>query len=434
MKYWNSVFLLLVMSVVVSADMVSMDDSELGNTAGQALFKLEENVSTTDSDITFNKLTLGLKIETNITIDEISLGTFYRQDGNTCTEAGRFCTNDTGSYTLWNCTVSECGGITADSDNDGESPFQAGALVYGDILGLTEAQKGDAAWASAVNGDPYNNNVSFSDNSIFKSGFEYTQDTDVHIRDLTMGRVIVDEITGQETLEDFIIEKPFIEFAYDNSAVASGGSSEIVGARVGFGSATGTQGNVIDVLSGFVQPVVETSIDGGVLGNATFTFAPYLGGVRTPGYIDPVKSELVAPCTPGSDVVIDLICGSVDTIEGIAEASPQAQIFPLQNITMDESPTFWISFQSQDVTYNSDTITNSDGTETEYVYETAKAGVWINLGALQVQVDGTDVSWENMESYTGVLTDTSQPLHPDNYFSASSPTNNVKYPQTNNYY
>jgi hypothetical protein len=433
MKYWNSVFLLLFMSVVVSADMVSMDDSELGNTAGQALFKLEENVSTTDSDITFNKLTLGLKIETNITIDEVSLGTFYRQDGNTCTEAGRFCTNDTGSYTQWNCTVSECGGITVDANNNNESPFQAGALVYGDLLGLSDSEKGAAAFASIL-GDPYSNNVSFNDDSIFTSGFEYTQDTDVHIRDLTMGRVIVDEITGQETLEDFIIEKPFIEFAYDNSAVATGGSSEIVGARIGFGSATGTQGNVIDVLSGFVQPVVETHIDGGTIlgisvGEGDFTFAPYLGGVRTPGYIDPIKSELIEECVGGAT-----ICDSVATIEDIAEASPQAQIFPLQNITMDESPTFWISFQSQDVTYNSDTITNSDGTETEYVYETAKAGVWINLGALQVQVDGTDVSWEVIESYTGVLTDTSQPLHPDNYFSASSPTNNVKYPQTNNYY
>jgi hypothetical protein len=179
--------------VVVSADMVSMDDSELGNTAGQALFKLEENVSTTDSDITFNKLTLGLKIETNITIDEVSLGTFYRQDGNTCTEAGRFCTNDTGSYTQWNCTVSECGGITVDANNNNESPFQAGALVYGDLLGLSDSEKGAAAFASIL-GDPYSNNVSFNDDSIFTSGFEYTQDTDVHIRDLTMGRVIVDEM------------------------------------------------------------------------------------------------------------------------------------------------------------------------------------------------------------------------------------------------
>ena len=413
----------LVISSSSFADLTALSDEDLGELTGQALFKIEEKQSTIigQENMSFTRMTLGLKIEINSTIDEISLGNYYRQPGNTCSGGGRFCNNTEvgNNFNAWNCTVSRCGGIGTYSGNN---PFSASAVVYGDLLQLTGAEK-TAAALGAITGDHYASSKPFTDANIFPSGFERSTGSDLKLRDVTLGRVI-EHPDGTQTLEDFIMEKPFIEFAYDNST----GVKKISGLRIGLGTSTGTQGNAIDVLSGFVQPVVNASAEVeflGIPGRGDFTFAPYLGGVRTPGYIDPGKT-IAGGCSP-SGPLGGRVCDKVGTGALIAESSPQAQLFPLQGLVMKKSDTVWISIQSKDIKYEPD---NKNGFT--YNYETAKAGIWFNLGALSVYQGTRKLSISELTAATGVTANTNQPKHPDNYFTLNP--NNTKYPQSNNYY
>ena len=415
---------LLSLSWSTLAELTALSDNDLGNLTGQALFKIEENQSTIagQEDMSFTRMTMGLKIEINSTIDEITLGNYYRQAGNTCGDSGgRFCDNTQAGnkYNAWNCSVSTCGGIT---DDHGNNPFSGSAVVYGDLLQLTGGEKTAAAWG-AITGDHYASSKPFTDSSIFPSGFERTTGSDLKLRDVTLGRVIEHD-DGTQTLEDFVMEKPFIEFAYDSST----GVKQVSGLRIGLGTSTGTQGNAIDVLSGFVQPVVTASASVsflGIPGQGDFTFAPYLGGVRTAGYIHPVKT-IAGGCSP-SGLLGSTVCEKVSTGADIAESSPQAQLFPLQGLVMEESDNVWISIQSKDINYEPD---NKNGLT--YNYETAKAGVWFNLGALSIYEGTRKLDINELTAATGVTANTTQPKHPDNYFTANP--NNTKYPQANNYY
>ena len=67
---------------------------------GQALFRWDETNGVAQPDGTsldFTKLTLGLKIEQNVTIDKISAGRFYRPGGGSdafATGASQTCLSD----------------------------------------------------------------------------------------------------------------------------------------------------------------------------------------------------------------------------------------------------------------------------------------------------------------------------------------------------
>ena len=454
----------LFFSLQSTADLTSLSDhalsdEALGEVTGQALFKIEEDTVPNAEGITFSKLTLGLEIAMNVNIDELSIGRYYRQGGNTCMagQHGRFCANTSASdsYNAWNCLENKCGGI--DQYTSDGTPFSASALVYGDLIGLSGAEKADAALASMglfQSENHYKNSAPFTRSDIFPSGFERTSDTDISLRDMTFGRVIENSDGTTQTLEDFIIQKPFIQFAHEDVTVGSETVRKIAGLRLGFGSSSGVQGQAIDAVSGFVRPVVDVTVDAGTIigipvGTAEFTFAPYLGGVRTAGFIDidPTKT-LVAPCDGSS-----LICGKVGNAADIAIASPQAQLFPMQNLVLDDSPVVWLSVQSKDINYPSDTVDvkqdksdpNSATDSVEFDYETAKAGFWFNLGALSLTKNGQPVLEQvnNTTNYTsaslaefnrlsGLQGKTAKALHPDNYFSLHP--NNTKYPNANNYY
>lgn len=425
-KFWSYILMALILSVPVSADLTSLSDDALsdealGQVTGQALFKIEEYNSSTQNDISFTRMTLGLKIEMNVNIDEIAVGTYYRQPGNTCdgTFEGRFCLNTAGAFTNWNCTESTCGGITNDHGNN---PFSASAVVYGKLLNLTSAELQAATWGS-ITGDHYASSRPFTDSTIFPSGFERTEGTDIKLRHVSFGRVI-ENPDGTETIEDFVIEKPYVEFVHDDSS----GIRKIAGLRVGFGNSNGTQGQAIDVISGFIQPVISATASAtliGLKGSGDFTFAPYLGGVRTAGYIHPTKT-IAGACSP-SGPIGGIVCGKVESAELIAEASPQAQLFPLQNLVLKNSPNVWLSLQSKDINYEDD----EKGPYT-YKYETAKAGAWFNLGALAIYEGNRKLGITELTAATGVTGNTNQPKHPDNYFSAHPNSN--KFPQSNNYY
>lgn len=467
------------LSSISIAELVPLEEDALGEVSGQAIFKVSETPSTTQSDITFTKLEIGLKIEINSSIDRITLGNFYRENGKDCGSDLRSCANNPTSFAdpnfaKWACSTGQCGGgvnpnydpnnpNSVFDDGNGENPFSASALVYSDLLGLA----GGDLFAGLLD-QPYVDGQPFSNASVFPSGFQYTGGADVQLRDVTMGRVI-DNGNNNFSLEDFVIEKPFVEFAYDTSS----GAKEIAGLRVGFGSSTGTQGNAIDVVTGFVKPVVTVTPKVDVLGlgtlQATTTFAPYLGGTRTAGYIDPNETT-VGNCN-GSSILAGIVCGKVGTAPDLAHASPQAQLFPLQNVGLDDSPAFWFSIQSKAITFEPDIVqidrayaddtqdpTGYDGDglpiyptktvsgEYQLVYEESQPGVWINLGALGLrdqngndiilgkQADGSYTNSINqLSTVSGFSANTLEPRHPDNYFSQNT-ANNLKYPQSNNYY
>lgn len=438
--------ILMLLSTSAWSELRSMNDEALSRHSGQAIFKIDEYDSTvsgqTASDpghIEFTRLTLGLRIELNQTIDRLTLGRYHRENGKDCHDGGRFCDNNESSFAQagfakWACSNSECGGIT---DDDGNNPYAASALVYGDLLGLSGIEKLGAALGGVlgIGAGAYTNGGDFNDSSIFPSGFERTTDADAQLRDVTMGRLI-ENPDGTKTLEDFVIEKPFVEFAYDGT----GATKEVVGLRVGFGSQTGVMGNAIDVVTGFIQPVVSVTADIGLGSSAAFSFAPYLGGTRTPGYIA-IENTKVDGCNAGG-ILGGIACGSVGTAEDIAHTSPQAQLFPLQNVGLNDSPTFWFSVQSRAITYEAD-----QGEDYKFIYEEAQPGLWINMGAFALQAgDGTIVDFETkdgdgflinsldlLSSASGFSANTSKPLHPDNYFFQNTRNDNL-YKQSNNYY
>ena len=440
--------LLLLVSMSGFSDLVPMNDSALSKSTGQSLILIEETshvqdqgTSSTADDLTydFNRITMGLKIEINATIDEIKLGTYNRGAGVNCTGNGSFCDNTSGTYRAWNCSVSQCGGLKKDPAYN-KSTLAVSPLIYGSLF--DDAGVGYSAFNVAMgalglnSAGPYAENVLFDSangRKLFPSTFNYSPGSDLALHDVTLGRIVDSGAGTVQTIEDFVFEDPYFEFAYNED-------HEIVGLRTGFGIADGVQGNAIDVFSGFVKPVVPATAEVQVIftGQGTFTFAPYLGGVRTPGYIDPdpTKSELVGTCAP-SGLLGGTVCAEVDEIGKVAHASPQAQLFPLQSLTLKQSPAFWLSIQSEEVDYPDQVVKriNVDTGEEEevvYNYETAKAGVWFNLGALEVHADGGKVDIANIAQYTGLSVKTTQPLHPDNYFNTNP--NNNKYPQTNNYY
>lgn len=456
-NFFYKIVFLLIISFSSHADLTALSDNALsdealGQVTGQALFKIEETTSATQADISFTKLTLGLEIAMNVNIEELNVGRYYRQGGNTCMsgQKGRFCgnTDPADNFNKWNCLENKCGGIDAYDGNP--SPFSASALVYGDLIGLSSNEKSGAALASLLQNDHYAYSVPFTREDIFPSGFERTSDVDLRLRDMTFGR-IVENADGTESIEDFIIRKPFVQFVHDDA----GGVRKIAGLRIGFGSSTGVQGQAIDAVSGFVRPVIDVSVDAGWIGGtANFTFAPYLGGVRTAGYIDvdPTKT-LVAPCTGQG-----LACGSVENAAEISVASPQAQLFPMQNLVLDDSPVVWLSLQNKEIDYPSDTVDvlqdksnpNSQKDSVKFDYETAKAGFWFNLGALNLTKNGAPVLEQHFENGTattnytqasldefnrisGIQGKTAKPLHPHNYFSLNSEMSQ-KYPHDNNYY
>ena len=484
------------------AKLEPMDDDALAQQQGQALFKLTEtpDSETVQNGISFTKVEFGLKLELNANVEELILGRYHRNPGNGnytgssavngCHDGGRFCDNDTGAaFSQWNCSVAQCGGIDKHGvpGNDvNANPFSASALVYGDFFGYSEITKGQAAQSSAgilTSQTAYRHSVPFTNTNVFPSQFEITRGADARLRDVSLGRVVNTDSDGflyrskrdpasrylsntdfsalninentielipeaQRTyrkLEPFVLEKPYVEFAYDDSS----GAREIAGLRIGYGSATGIQGNAIDVLSGFVQPVINARLTGRVVlilsGSADYEFSPYLGGVRTPGYLDPRKS-LPGYCN-GGGILGNRFCEQTSTGDTLAHTSPQAQLFPLQQVRLNKSPSFWFSLQDRPINYSNDKSLVNDYDVQEIEYEQAQPGLWVNLGAYKlIRSDGTAVPFSTtvrnttgndlplnlLREASGFQANVLEPAHPDNYFSAHPSAS--KYPQQNNYY
>jgi len=400
----TTLLLINLCAFFAQAELAPISDDELDGHYGQALFRLDETTGVAQPDGTsldFTKLTLGLKIEQNVTIDRVVAGRFYRPDGGSdAFDVGntQSCISEKICYydqlNPWNCSNGTCGGL--------EGTYNVAALLYGavfdDLSGFDHKEFHD-----------------------FQSGFDPTNErgnVDVILRDVTLG--YVNDNTGE--LVDAVVENPYIELAYSNEQDGHGNTIRSVeGFRFGFENQNGVMGNAIDVFSGFLVPhavmKIDIVLDLGILGEiqlpaADLNIDPWVGGVRTAGYIDPNKS-IVNSC-------VGLACGFIGELaaggnpaepEGLALASPEAQVFPLQSINLVNAKGFFLAVQKKPVQWP-DLPTGTP--------EVALPGVWINMGGGN---SGLQVS--NTESW-----------HPDNYFPGHPldavylPSNNVK----NGYY
>lgn len=386
--------MLLINISVSQAQMVSIDDDVLGDHFGQALFRLDEANGIAQPDGTtldFTKLTLGLKIEQNVTIDKVAIGRFYRPNGGSdafatntpqnC-ETGRICYYD--QLNPWNCSSEKCGGL--------DGTFSVSAMLYGTTF----------------------DDITLLDHkefSTFQSGFDPANDrsnVDVILRDVTLG--YVNDTTGD--IYDAVLENPYIELAYSSDK----GIRSVEGFRFGFENQNGIMGNAIDAFSGFLVAHAVLKIEIELLGipipAADINADVWVGGVRTAGYIDPNKT-VVNSC-------VGLACGFIgalvaggdpSTPQGLAGSSPEGQAFPLQSVKLVNAKGFSLSMQKKPVQWP-DLPTGTP--------EVALPGVWINMGGGN---SGLQVS--NKTSW-----------HPDNYFpghpldSVYLPSNNIK----NGYY
>ncbi len=156
---WSRIFLLLIAVFCwdCATAMEELDNEALSTVVGQAIFKVQDfkaypqgNGQTLD----FTRITFGAKIEINLNIDEIILGTYARPVSTDCTDSGRFCYSNDG----WACATNPCG---LDSDN-------------------------------AANNRP---------------------NSDIIIKGLSLGTVN----TSTGAMEDFVYENPYLEFAYEGS-------------------------------------------------------------------------------------------------------------------------------------------------------------------------------------------------------------------------
>lgn len=197
--------------------MDELEDNDLATVTGQAIFKIQDFKNYrqySGGTLDFTRLTLGAKIEINMNIQEVKLGTYARPAGINCREGGRFCYSPDG----WNCSSNPCGLDTTNAANT-------------------------------------------------------MPDSDIAIRELTLGTV--NDSNGQ--LTDFVVENPFLEFAFDGT----GANRKFVGMRIGYMKANGTMGNIIDVLSGAIAPAVDANLFGGIpVGRLPMM------GARNKGYID----------------------------------------------------------------------------------------------------------------------------------------------------
>lgn len=349
---------LLVFPVLMTqAAMQPMDEGELSSTFGQAIFEVTDQVVSQDggADLRMLRLTMGARIEINANVEELALGRYWRPEGTNCIGGAnnQICYNNIlpASYDdniKWACTGNPCGNV-----------------------GLSDADYFSSDKTHAVG------EKSFFDTSAFPGGFQPDGGVDIKLRDVTMGQVR-DKGNGVYELLPLVQENPYFEFAFDETS----GARKLVGFRMGAEDTFGYQGNIIDVISGFIRPTITA--DSKLLGLdvGAIQLEAFLGGVRTIGFLD--KNTLVLKNTGGLTGLL------VSDRESLIEQSSHAQLFPVQSNFLNHTNAFFFSVGTRSVQWSS-----IQG----FSPEITQPGFWINLGG-----DG------------GLISETQKGAHPNNYF------------------
>ncbi|MDK2777687.1 MAG: hypothetical protein KYX62_08500 [Pseudomonadota bacterium] len=345
------------------AGMEMMSESELSGTYGQAIFEVnDELVSQADgSSLSMLRLTIGARIEINANVEELALGRYWRPEGTNCTGGSggdKICYNNVVPVAYddninWACTANPCGSVGLD-----ESFYESSALTH------------DTGGAQ-----------SFFDESVFPGGWEPDAGIDIKLRDVTMGQVR-DKGDGVYELLPFVQENPYIEFAFDESS----GVRKLVGFRIGAEESFGYQGNIIDVISGFIRPSItaDTELDiGGIeIPLGSLELEAFLGGVRTIGWLDAKTLDVIDVSGAASLLISDP--------QSVVDESPTAQLFPVQSNYLEHTNAFFISMGTRSIQWSA---------VQGFSPEVTEPGFWINMGG-----DG------------GLIAKTQQGQHPNNYF------------------
>lgn len=348
-KILAPLLLFFVAPATVSA-LQPMDEQELAGTHGQALYEVTDTLveQPEGAALRMLKLTMGARIELNANVEELSLGRYWRPEGTNCSGGpggDKVCFNNIIPSTYndninWACTAKPCGSVGLHSDN-----YLSSELSHG-------FEK------------------SFFD---FEGGYQPDGGIDIKLRHVTMGRLIND------VLEPMVQENPYLEFAFDQS--------QLVGFRVGFEETWGFQGNIIDVISGFITP--DITVDATLFGSipvGKITLVAALGGVRTIGWLDP--RTLTLKNTGGITGL--LITGP----EALMNRAAHGQLFPVQANYLDHTKAFFLSMGTRSIQWSP-----TQG----FSPEVTEPGFWLNLGG-----DG------------GLIARTQNNDHPNNYFPGHS--------------
>ncbi|MCA6064647.1 hypothetical protein [Thalassolituus marinus] len=354
----------VLISPSATAALQAMDEQALSETFGQAIFEVtDQGVSQADgSTLEMLRLTIGARVELNANIEEISLGRYWRPEGTNCTGGAggdKICYNNVVPVTYddnvkWACTANPCGSVGLGSDQ-----YVSSALTHD-----TGGEK------------------SFFDESVFPGGFKPDGGVDIKLRDVTMGQAI-NKGNGVYELLPFVQENPYLEFAFDESS----GVRKLVGFRLGAEESFGYQGNIIDVISGFIRPTItaDVELDLGALGKlplGSISLEAFLGGVRTVGWLDTKTLDLTNVSGAASLLVT--------SPEKLLDESPHPQLFPVQSNYLNHTNAFFFSMGTRSIQWSA---------VQGFSPEVTSPGFWINLGG-----DG------------GLIAKTQEGQHPNNYF------------------
>ena len=353
----------LLLSAGMASAMKAMDEAALSETYGQAIFEVtDQGVSQADgSTLEMLRLTIGARVELNANIEEISLGRYWRPEGTNCTGGSggdKVCYNNVVPVTYddniqWACTANPCGSVGL-----AESNYESSLLTH------------DTGGAK-----------SFFDESVFPGGWQPDSGVDIKLRDVTMGQTI-DRGNGVYELLPFVQENPYLEFAFDESS----GVRKLVGFRLGAEESFGYQGNIIDVISGFIRPTITANVElpiGGIsIPLGTLKLEAFLGGVRTIGWLDAKTLDVTSVDGAASLLISDP--------QSVVDESPTAQLFPVQSNYLEHTNAFFFSVGTRSIQWSS---------VQGFSPEVTQPGFWINMGG-----DG------------GLIANTQQGQHPNNYF------------------
>ncbi len=352
MKIINKILmplLLLIMAPVSTLALVAMDEQQLSDTHGQALYEVTDTLvpQPEGGDLRMLRLTMGARVELNANIEEIALGRYWRPEGTNCTGGSggdKVCYNnivpvDYNDNINWACTGNPCGSVGLDPSN-----YLSSSLSHG-------FEK------------------SFFD---FEGGYQPDSGVDVKLRHVTMGRLV------NNVLEPLIQENPYLEFAFD--------ANRLVGFRLGFEETWGYQGNIIDVMTGYIRP--EITVNATLLGLnvGTIKLSAFLGGVRTIGWLD--TKTLTLKSTGG---LTGLVVSSPDAL---VSNSGHAQLFPVQANYLDHTKAFFFSMGTRSIQWSP---------VQGFSPEVTSPGFWLNMGG-----DGA------------LIATTQNNDHPNNYFPGHS--------------
>lgn len=397
----------LIFSLATQAKLEPMSEDAMSDTYGQAMFEIKHNKNVAQgggrNSLDMLKLTIGARIEINANVAEVAVGRYWRPEGTNCTggpDNNKMCFNgpsapipdnnsnpsrDGSDYygqLSWACTAQPCGSVglyvkksATDSSN---SVYTSSTLTHG---------------GTALNG------LSPKEFFDFPGGFEPDGGVDIKLRDITMGQ-IRDIGGGKYEMTPFVQENPYFEFAFDNS----GATRKLVGFRLGFENSFGYQGNVIDVLSGFIRPNIKADAKLGALPLGTVTMAADLGGVRTVGWLDP--RGIYDLTVQGMAALL------INGRQALVNMSKHPQLYPVQSNYLKNTSGFFLSMSIRPVQWTRHTPNGAN--PNGFKPALTAPGFWLNMGG-----DG------------GLRATTKEGDHPKNYFPGHP--NFTKYSTSKNF-